>query len=355
MKNGTAIVLFGLLLVANAAVAEDDPQVGEKPLSVLLKQLRSDNRGLQLRAAQALSNAPTNLYAMIVPQVLPILKSERENDKFVGAQILGVCGLIAKSAVPDLLPMLKGTQYERNRAAAAKALGQILHDSSASEEINQVTQALIETFKDSYVDVRREAVTACGMIGPAAKESIKFYKPLLEEPPGFEPNMISLAAAWACQRMGPLAKEHVDLLITLLHSQGPKSPAYVLALGAIGPVHENVVPNIVDVMEKTTGNYQVESWQVLASFGTKSAPAVDYTRNFLSKPPQFWEIGKMKTTIEALKLLQVVGPKAKEALPEVEVLTKYSFATDEFNFKDTVKAVRDEAVKTVAVLKGNEK
>jgi hypothetical protein len=45
---------------------------------------------------------------------------ERE---FVAAQILGVYGPLSRVAVPDLLPMLKGTQYERNRTTAAKALG----------------------------------------------------------------------------------------------------------------------------------------------------------------------------------------------------------------------------------------
>jgi HEAT repeat protein len=123
------VMVCGLLLVSICAFAGDDPQIGDKPLSELAKQLRSDNRGLQLRAAKALTNAPVELKPIIMPKVLPLLKSERENDKFVAAQVLGECGPVARTAVPDLLPMLEGTHFERNRAAAAKALGQIPKDS----------------------------------------------------------------------------------------------------------------------------------------------------------------------------------------------------------------------------------
>ena len=215
-------MLVAVLGALNCVLAEDDPpspgssgvagpQVGDKPLSELLKDMRSKNRGDQMRAARALSEAPTNLHARIMPQVIPVLKSERENDKFVAAQVLGVYGPIARSAVPDLLPMLKGTQYERNRAAASKALGQILKDAKSDKEIDEVTTALIEAFKDQYPDVRREAVTACGMIGPAAKACIPKLAPLLNESQG-APCGQSVAAAFTCERMGPLAKEHVDLL-----------------------------------------------------------------------------------------------------------------------------------------------
>ena len=112
-------------MCCGAAWAEEDPAIASddgaerKPLSEWVNQLRSANCGLQLKAARALSKAPAEMYAKIVPQVIPVLKSERENDKFVAAQVLGNYGPAAKAAVPDLLPMLKGTQYERNRAAAA--------------------------------------------------------------------------------------------------------------------------------------------------------------------------------------------------------------------------------------------
>ncbi|MBA4387949.1 MAG: hypothetical protein C0404_08200 [Verrucomicrobia bacterium] len=81
-----------------------------------------------------------------------------------------------------------------NRAAAAKALGQILKDSKPDKEVDEVTAALIEAFKDSYPDVRRESATTCGLIGPAAKACIPHMAPLLNEPPTSQPSMVSVAA-----------------------------------------------------------------------------------------------------------------------------------------------------------------
>jgi hypothetical protein len=342
--------LAGFLFAGLVVAQEDDSVIDQKPLSQWLKQLRSENRGLQMRASKALSEAPTNLHARIMPQVLPVLKSERENDKFVAAQILGVYGPVSRVAVPDLLPILKGTQYERNRAAAAKALGQILKDAKPDKEIDDVTAALIEVFNDGYEDVRREAVTACGMIGPAAKACIPHLTPRLKEPRTGYTSPVSVAAAGTCERMGLLAKEHVDLLISIMHETGAYTPAYVLALGAIGPVQENIVPNILDKMEQQTASYQVESWQVLQKFGTKAEQVIPFAKRFIGKlqtgmypPPKNTQL----CGIEAMKFLQVAGPKAADALPQVEILIKYKTV-----FEDFMPLFRKEAAKTTEILKG---
>ncbi|MBA4387773.1 MAG: hypothetical protein C0404_07320 [Verrucomicrobia bacterium] len=352
MRHRIAVAFFGLLVAVNLAGAGDDPVVGEKPLSELLKQLRSENRGLQMRAAQALGNAPTNLHGRIMPQLIPILKSERENDKFVAAQTLGVYGSISRVAIPDLLPMLKGTQYERNRAAAAKALGQILKDAKSDKEVDEVTAALIEAFKDAYEDVRREAATSCGMIGPAAKACIPHLPPLLKEPPGAEPNMVSMAAAYTCERMGPLAKEHVDLLITIMHRYASfKTPAYVLALGAIGPVQDNIVPNIMDKMEQTDQTiwWHMAPYEVFERFGPKAAPAVDLLDRFLREsklsPPQ---------VVQTMKTLKAIGPAAKNAQKTVEGLTKITQYNQRYGRAATAEEVAEikkqaaEALKAIA-------
>jgi hypothetical protein len=323
MRNMSTVMVCWLLLMSAQIVAEDDPMIGDKPLSELVKQLRSENRGFQVRAARALSEAPTNTHAAIVPQVMFLLKSERENDKFVAAQILGVCGPLAKSAVPDLLPMLGGTQYERNRAAAAKALGQILKDSQPSDEIEKVTQALVKGFSDQYPDVRRESVYACGMIGPAAKSCIKSLKEPLEfcipNSDGDGPYaLIRQAAAWTITRMGPLAREYVDLLISLMHREWTSS--YVRALGAIGPVQDNIIPNIIDKMESSgrggdAAGLKSAALEVLAGFGEKSAAVVPLIRRTLQG--QMYGDDPMTVRIAMMKALPAFGAAAKEAAPEI--------------------------------------
>jgi hypothetical protein len=341
----------------------DDPLIGEKRLSELLVQLRHQNKGIQLRAAKALIEAPAELRPKMMPKMMPLLKSERENDKYVAAFILGECGPAARAAVPDLLPMLEGTQYERNRAAAAKALGLILKDAKPSEEVEKVSAALTRRFNedyDKYADVRRESVRALGMIGPAAKSCIpRLTRGLTDFQKWSEQHrQVRRQAAWTCGRMGPLAAEHVDRLISMMQSEGEWAPEYVEALGLIGPVNENVAKNIVDKMEAADGNaeglavrdpaerFRVKGFAALARFGPKAECAVSFTKRFLSRRPRSNDAYGVLMATEAVRMLGAVGPKAKEALPEVEALTTFD-ASNELG-----KALREEAVKAAAALKG---
>ena len=69
MRKAYAVMACGLML-ASAALAEDaEPVIDGKPLSSLIKQLRSENRGLQLRAAQSLMKATSNEMARIVEAI----------------------------------------------------------------------------------------------------------------------------------------------------------------------------------------------------------------------------------------------------------------------------------------------
>jgi HEAT repeat protein len=348
-----ALILASAL---GAAAEEKEPRIKGRPLSRWLKQLTGSNRGLQVRAARALSKAPAELHEKIVPKLIPVLRSERENDKFVAAKVLGDYGPAARSAVPDLLPMLKGTQHERNRAAAAKALGQILKDAKPDDEVEKVTQALTSKFNeeyDQYSDVRREAVRALGMIGPAAKSCIpKLTRALTDFAKHSEQHqMVRQQAAWTCGRMGPLAAKHIDRLITMMHSEGHQLPEIVEAIGNIGPVHENVVSNILDKMESHT-SWQKASWVALRKFGKRSAEVVPFAKRFL-KNPRFYGTRNSEyresVVVEVLKLLRVVGPSAATCLPEVENLANYKYP---FNEDDAMTPVmRKEAAKTAAILK----
>jgi HEAT repeat protein len=325
-----SMVCAAACLIGSAAAGEGEEEVRikGKTLSALVKQLNSSNRGLQVRAARALSEAPKELYPKIVPRMIPLLEAERENLRFVAAQTLGNCGPLAREAVPKLVPLLKGTQFERNRAAAAKALGQILKDAEPSEEVEKVAQALtakISSDWDQYSDVRREAARALGMIGPAAKSCIPKLKRVMTDHVGdfksqfMEHLLARRAAAWTCGRMGPLAKEHIDLLISMMHSERDRNPEVVEAIGLIGPVHENVIPNIMDRIESLGrpgdyGGWKARAFAALGRFGAKSAAAVPLMRRMLQKTTGDTS---MTVKIAMVKTLAQIGPAAKEAAPEI--------------------------------------
>ena len=356
-QRGVACIALVVAAALVAAGGEEEPKIKGKPVSKLIAQLRGSNRGLQVRAARALSEAPKELHEKLVPMLIPVLKSERENDKFVAAQTLGNYGPVSRAAVPILVTMLKGTQHERNRAAAAKALGLILKDAKHDDEIEKVTLALTAKFNedyDQYSDVRRESVRALGMIGPAAKTCIpKLTRALTDfKLHSTAHQMVRREAAWTCGRMGPLAKEHMDRLISMMHTEGHELPQIVEAIGEIGAINENVVSNIMDKMEKNA-SWQMASWLALQKFGEKSAPVVPFAKRFL-KEAKFYGTNnseyREKVVIEVLKLLRMVGPTAKSCMPEIEHLANYKYP---FNEDDKMtEPMRQEARKTAAFLKG---
>ena len=354
------IAMAVIVLLAGTVMAEDEPKIKGKPLSKWIKQLTGANRGLQVRAARALSGAPAELREKIVPKLIPLLSSERENDRFVAAQVLGDYGPTARVAVPALLPLLKGTQFERNRAAAATALGQILKDAKPDDEVEKVAQALIAVFADQYSDVRREAVKACGMIGPAAKSCIpKLTTPLTQGSHGLgssqdqEYRLVRRAAAWTCGRMGTLSKQHIDLLISRMHLEGEYCVEVVEAIGLIGPVHENVVPNIVDKIESTgrpgdAGAFRTKAFEALGRFGDKSLSALPLVKRILMGPAHGNEVVTVK--IAMLRFLAALGPSAKGLEPEIKAQLKFSHGA----FRNDLPKLKEEATKAYKAVTGKE-
>jgi hypothetical protein len=344
LRVSIAGILVAAMLVAACAADDDDPKIKGKPLSKLISQLRGGNRGLQVRAARALAEAPKELHAKIAAKLIPVLRSDRENDKFVAAQTLGQYGPVARAAVPDLLPMLRGTQFERNRAAAAKALGLILKDAKPCEEVDKVTQALLKKINeefDKYPDVRRETATALGMIGLAAKSCIPRMKKALTDfaPHDKDKFQVRMAAAWTLGRMGPLSKQYMDRLISMLHGEIDLATHVVWAIGEIGPLNENVVTNVMDRLEKvlagsgfrvgpysypvgelsagTKREYMDYCFATLAKFGRKSKVAVPLMNRCLTEGN--WAAGhRIHNAIGAFEVLKAIGPDAKEALPALE-------------------------------------
>lgn len=323
------------MLWAGALRADDDPLIGGKPLSHWLKQLESNRHDVQNVATRKLSEADEGLRPAIVPKLIPLLSSEKANYRFPAAQVLGEYGPLAHEAVPQLLPLLAVGHHARNRAAAAKALGQILKDAPPTDETTKVALALASRFDDPTADVRREAVYACGMIGPAARTCIPLLGRTFRREIGSWPDDFSAwdAAAWTCGRMGALAAEHVDpLLEMLLRTETTEA---LDAIGKIGPVQANIVPAIVERMEQVSARtvriqkgprstamsekaamaFMQHSFDVLAQLGSASAPAVPFLTRFIST-----KRGEEQKdhVLGALKALGSVGPAASSATSAIQ-------------------------------------
>ena len=331
----TALSIAIVALSAACGFAGEDVKIKGKPLSKWLTQLRNENRGLQVRAARALAEAPKELHEKIIPEVIPILASDRKNDRAFAAQVLGAYGPAARAAVPHLLPLFKDDQFERNRTSAAEALGCILADAKSDKEVDGAVAALLSVFDDLYVDVRREAVRACGRIGLAAKACIPLLPERLEdvkhhaEGDGSANKAVHAAAAWTAGRMGNLSAKHIDLLIAMMHREDRNhrvSERVVTTVGLIGAVHKNVVPNVLDSLARVIAEgsygpipYRIElvkaHFATLMRFEPKDlAAATDPLRAHLKKSGRndFIAIGAMEV------LAKIGKPAAEKAVPVIE-------------------------------------
>ena len=267
--------------------------------------------------------------------------------------------------------------------AASNALGQIRKDAQASDEGENGTLGLMKGCSDNYSDVRREAVKACGMIGPAAKSCIPSLPILFDDvkhhgkpvggPSGAEMYMVHSAAVWTAGRMGPLSACHIDRMISMLHGDSDISTTVVWAIGEIGPLNDNIIPNLTnrlektiygqyegfrvgaqsylvgDITEGTTQEYRDYCFKVLAKFGTKSAKAAPLMNRLLTEDG--WNSGhRFRNSIGAMKVLGAVGPEAKEAIPALEKaaqLTKF----DERIPKERVEEFKKEAQAALVAVK----
>jgi HEAT repeat protein len=366
MKNGGWMAMFCAVVCFcfcgnRVWSAEEDPLIGDKPLSEVLKQFESQNRGEQLRAARALAAAEAQHHAAIVPKLISYLTSERENTRLPAIQTLGEYGAVSRAAVPLLLPLLEGTQFERNRSASAKALGQILKDAQPGEEVEKVAAALAKAFGDKYEDVRREAVFAIGMIGPAAKSVIPAVGSRLSDA-----QPVRNAAAWTCGRMGKLAACHTDRLISLMQGeQYPQTDLFFAgavpeALGLIGATHENVVPNIVDKLEAIVAGSAfhpqhnreggrmifMQGIKALERMGADAKVATPYLHRLLRGNPY----GDWERTLAVIRAIKAIGPGAAETVPELKAIAEASKPGGRLSQENftTLKDAAAEALKTVA-------
>jgi hypothetical protein len=162
------------------------------------------------------------------------------------------------------------------------------------------------------------------MIGPAARGVIpKLTRGLTDyKIHSDEHRLVRQQAAWTCGRMGPLAAMHMDRLISMLHAEGIRIPEIAEAMGLIGPVHENVVPNLLDAYE-SSGPYEDSSPDLklailgaLERFGPKAAAATPMIAAYLKGDRARRSRVALRTAM--MRTLAAIGPAAGSAAPEIE-------------------------------------
>ena len=270
MKLHTTLGRLAILLLAVPLAFAATPEKGEptyrgKPLSIWLKQLRSDNEKDRQQAAITLEESIDPAGQAAVPVLIEALKDKDVVLSSRAASALGKIGPAAKAAAPALIATLKDKDRDFiTRSDAARALGKI------GAEAKTVVPVLIQALADKDLDVRLRAAEALGNIGPEARDAIPALRRAFQKNEGdlfLAPTIVSA--------LGRMGKPAVPALIDALKSnQEFVREKAATALGKLGPEAREAVPNLIEMLKKDDWKDRQRACQTLGRIGTEGRSAV---------------------------------------------------------------------------------
>jgi HEAT repeat protein len=245
-------------------------------------------------------------------------------------------GPAARAAAPALVDALKDTHEEAGRkafsalvamgAGAVPALAQALEDTDpkirkraieALKEIGPAAKAtapaLVNALRDTYDRARWEAFSALVAMGAGAVPALARA---LEDT---DPNVRNKAAD-ALFEIGPEAKAAVPALArALADTDRPERWRVASALRGIGPAATEAVPALIRALDDTdSGVFTSAAW-ALREIGPVDDRYEDLLIETLRKALRSRD---RRVRESAAMTLGKIGPKAKEALPELMRLAK---------------------------------
>ena len=139
-------------------------------------------------------------------------------------------------------------------------------------------------------------------------------------------------------------------------------PTIVEAIGKIGLVHENVIPNIVDKMEiaansNWSSGTEMSLWpfgsaamKALQRFGPKAMSAYPFLIKFL---PTKTGVNRSRLLVitEVTRTIGAMGPAAKAAIPQLQVMTIFRNHPHGDNNKARLDNLHKAAKEAIAAIK----
>ncbi len=299
------------------------PKIG---LPLYVKVLQSADPGT---VAEVISTA-AELGEKVVPGATAALKEPKA--RYWGLLLLGEVGPAAKSAVPDIVPLLSD-EGPVIRRQAAMTLGEI------GPAAKNAVPALIKSLDDKEAAARFGAAYALGKIGDSRASSA-----LEKEMTGSGPLFLRTVCAWALMRINPddakISDEAVKLLGESLKSEDvrvrrgaarglaelkrPPEKAIGPLLAAMGDSDPLVLESVAQALAKAGGGHVEEIAAALSDKARRDCAVrtlVGLGSECASAVPQLSEsLGDSRPMFrrEALFALAKIGPEAAKAVPQIQ-------------------------------------
>jgi HEAT repeat protein len=235
-----------------------------------------------------------------------LLRDSQDIVQLRAAQSLGMIGPEARSAIPELLPLLRDLSTWELRQAAATALGQISFDPRTGPP-PEVLNALYERIKsDQAFQVRLASMQALALAGPSADIThragmIKVIEPIARK--DSEPALQVWAQLAMMNLTGKVVDNNLDQIAKLLHKGDLLTRNHAAqAIGMVGVRAKETIPALLSGLSDPDPG--VQGWVIWAlsrmeGHAAKAIPALEKIAADAKSPDAIKKAAKM--SIEQIK------------------------------------------------------
>jgi HEAT repeat protein len=271
-----------------------EAEIKDEERAELIRAIRTRSRKRRNAAARLATCGPS-----VVPEVVPLLREQHHEVRVIGASILRYMGPRAAAAVSVLMKTLEDSDA-MVRAEAVCALARISH--GATEAVPALTLLL----DDSDENVRICAAIAIGAINPAKsprREAIDALEKRRQDPV----HTVQVAATLSLQALGETDDRTVPVLV-----EGLRDHNAIIALlctetlGLIGDPAKEAVPPLVEALGAQHPVILIKVSHALYRLGYDPLALL---RHILLCA----RTGEIYVRLEALNILEEMGPKAEPA------------------------------------------
>ncbi len=294
-----------------------------------------------------------NVTRQVLSHLLQALQDKDEGVRIAAIGAIGCLGPGACSAVPQLVRALKEPEVRKAESqlsvpdVAAYALGSI------GPAAHEAIPALLDRLKTGDPRLQYDIFRALGLTGPGDPKVVHALVSILQQDK--DPSMRS-GAGYALGLMGPSGKDGVPAMVQALKAIPAGRHEWhrrlrhglVSSLGEIGPGAKEAVPTLVEILknEELDDPVRRRAAQSLGRMGAAAGKALPDLIGFVWNPGDSFSVyegveealaGIGPTAVSglldalkannagvrrrALSVLARMGPRAEEALPQVEQAT----------------------------------